>query len=163
MRSRPIRGSVGSACALLLGAAVFNAGLSSAADLPATAQQKARHDHFHQLGDDFKTVRDLSRANPPDFAALQKAVQAVKEASADQDKWFPKGSGPESGKTRALPAIWTKPADFAAAEKLFSDGAGQLAAAVNASDIEALRAAFRTVGKSCKNCHDGFREPKDDD
>jgi cytochrome c556 len=151
------------ACALLLGAMVLNAGLLSAAEAPATTQQKARHDHFHQLGDDFKTVRDLARGNPPDFPALQKAALAVKQASTDQGKWFPKGSGPEAGKTRALPEIWTKPADFEAAEKLFSDGAVQLAAAANASDIEALRTAFRAVGKSCKNCHDGFREPKDDD
>lgn len=148
--------------ALPVAAALIHA-RPTAADAPATEQQKARHDHYHQLGEAFKAVRDQSRSSSPDFAALQKSAQAVKDASVDQGKWFPKGSGPEAGKTRALPEIWTKPADFEAAQKLFADSAPALLAAAQAGDIEAVRSSFRNVGKACKNCHDNFRQPKDDD
>ncbi len=42
----------------------------------------------------------------------QKTAEVVNEASVNQQQWFPKGTGPEAGKTRALPEIWSKPADF---------------------------------------------------
>ena len=127
---------------------------------PAEAQ-KARHEHYEELGDAFKAVRDQSKASPPDFVALLKAAETVQAASVDQQKWFAKGTGPEAGKTRALPAIWSKPDEFTAAQKMFSDRAPALVAAAKAKDIEAVNAAFRQLGGSCKNCHDTFRSPEE--
>jgi cytochrome c556 len=145
-------------------AAVAPAGRGAAQEAAtARAQQKARHDHYHELGKAFKVIHDQARAASPDFAAIKKAAQFVSDASIDQGKWFPQGTGPEAGKTRALPKIWMKPEDFAAAQKLLADGAPALLAAANAGDIEALRSGFATVGKACKNCHDNFRSPEDDD
>jgi cytochrome c556 len=129
----------------------------------ARDQQKARHDHYHELGDAFKTVRDEARAGKPDMAKVQAAAKVVNEASVDQGRWFPAGSGPEAGKTRALPVIWQKPQDFVAAQKMFSDAAPQLLAAANAGDAAAVKTAFGDVGKSCKNCHDTFRSPEEHD
>jgi cytochrome c556 len=119
--------------------------------------QKARHDHYHELGDAFKVVRDQTRSDKPDLAAIKTAAKKVSEAAADQAKWFPAGSGPEAGKTDALPAIWSKPDDFKAAMKLFSDAAPKLNAAAGAGDLAAIKVAFGDVGKSCKNCHETFR------
>jgi cytochrome c556 len=121
--------------------------------------QKARHEHYEELGKAFKAVRDQMNASSPDFAALQKNAEIVNEASIDQQQWFPKGTGPEAGKTRALPEIWTKPADFEAAQKMLSDRAPKLLAAVKAKDIDTVMAAFRETGGACKNCHDTFRSP----
>ncbi len=123
--------------------------------------QKARHEHYEHLGDAFKAVRDNSKGDSPDWAKLEKAAQAVVDASVDQQKWFAKGTGPEAGKTRALPVIWEKTDDFTAAQKMFSDRAPKLLAAVNAKDAAAVQAAFKEVGGSCKNCHDTFRKPED--
>ena len=135
---------------------------AQAADPKTPAEmQKARHEHYEALGDAFKSIRDQSKASTPDFAALEKAATVVNEASVDQQKWFPKGSGPEAGKTRALPDIWTKPADFTAAQKMFSDRAPKLLAAAKAKDVAAVTAAFKDVGGSCKNCHDSFRSPEE--
>lgn len=133
------------------------------ADTPTSPAevQKARHDHYEKLGEEFKAVRDLSRRSNPDFAALEKSAQHIVKASINQGQWFPKGSGPEAGKTRALPDIWAKPAEFAAAQKMFSDRAPALLAAAKAKDVNAVRSAFRDVGASCKNCHDPFRSPED--
>jgi cytochrome c556 len=127
----------------------------------ATAAQKARDRHYHELGDAFKAVRDQSKAATPDFAVLEKNATIVSEASVDQGKWFAKGTGPESGKTRALAKVWTDPAQFEAAQKLFSDSAPALLAAAKAHDVAAINTAFGTVGKSCKNCHEAFRAPED--
>jgi cytochrome c556 len=82
--------------------------------------QKERHEHFEALGDAFKTVRDNSKGSP-DFAALEKSLAVIEKAAKDMGTWFPKGTGPEAGKTRALPEVWTKAADFSAAQKLFAE------------------------------------------
>jgi cytochrome c556 len=120
---------------------------------------KLRHEHYEELGDAFKVVRDNSRGNP-DFAALDKALAVIQKATVDQQQWFPKGTGPEAGKTRALPEIWSKPDDFVAAQKMFAERAQPLAAAVKARDGEAVGKTFRELGGACKNCHDNFRAPE---
>jgi cytochrome c556 len=125
--------------------------------------QKARHEHYEELGKAFKAVRDQMNASNPDFAALEKNAEIVNQASVNQQQWFPKGTGPEAGKTRALPEIWSKPADFEAAQKMLSDRAPKLLAAVKSKNIDAVKAAFKEAGGACKNCHDTFRSPEDHD
>jgi cytochrome c556 len=121
--------------------------------------QKARHEHYEKLGEAFKTVRDNSRGTP-NFAVLEKAAAEIQQATENQARWFPKGTGPEAGKTRALPEIWSKPDDFSAAQKMFADRAPALTAAVKSKDAEAVGKAFRELGGACKNCHDNFRAPE---
>lgn len=137
--------------------------LSGAVALAATPQetQKARHDHYHELGDAFKAVRDGVKASTPDWAAIEKAAADVNKASVNQQQWFPKGTGPEAGKTRALPEIWSKPADFAAATKMFEEKSAALLAAAKTKDVDAVNKAFKEAGGSCKNCHDTFRAPEE--
>jgi Cytochrome c556 len=123
--------------------------------------QKQRHDHYHELGDAFKTVRDQTRAGSPDIGKIKAAAQVINEASIEQGRWFPAGTGPEAGKTRALAEIWTRPEDFKAAQKVFSDAAPKLLAAANAGDLSAVKTTYGDLGKACKNCHDTFRSPED--
>jgi cytochrome c556 len=146
-----------------LAGVVLFASLSGALVLAATPQetQKKRHDHYHELGDAFKAVRDGMKSDSPDWAALQKAADTVSAASVNQSQWFPKGTGPEAGKTRALPEIWSKPEDFAAAMKMLEERAPKLAAAAKDKNIEGVRQTFREVGGACKNCHDTFRSPEE--
>jgi cytochrome c556 len=123
--------------------------------------QKARHEHYEDLGAAFKTVRDNVRAPTPDFVAVEKAAVEIQQASVNQGQWFPKGSGPEAGKTRALAEIWTKGAEFTAAQKLFEEKAPKLLAASKTKDAAQIQAAFRDLGGACKNCHDNFRSPEE--
>jgi cytochrome c556 len=146
--------------ALTLAAIIVPAG-ALVADTSAKDLMKARHDHYHELGDAFKVVRDQTRGDTPDLAAIKTAAKVVSDASINQAKWFPAGTGPEAGKTRAKAEIWSRPKDFAAAQKLFSDAAPKLLAAANASDLAGVKSQFGEVGKSCKNCHDSFRSPED--
>jgi cytochrome c556 len=138
--------------------------LSMSVAIAATAPKdlmKARHDHYHKLGEAFKTLRVEARANTPDMSAIQRAAKVVSDASVDQGRWFPAGTGPEAGKTRALPEIWKRPEDFVAAQKVFSDAAPKLVSAASTSDIGAVRKQFGEVGRACKNCHDTFRSPEE--
>lgn len=156
MTARPFLKLCAAITPAVIAAAVFAADAKSPKEV-----QHARHEHYEELGDSFKSVRDLSKASTPDWAALEKAATEVNAASVDQQQWFPKGSGPEAGKTRALPEIWSKPAEFTDAQKKFSDAAAKLLAAAKAHDTGAVQLAFKDVGGSCKNCHDTFRGPED--
>jgi cytochrome c556 len=149
----------------LLCSAVVAASLTPSAALLADTSvkelQHARHEHYEELGDAFKVVRDQTRSSNPDLAAIKTAAKKVHDASVNQEKWFPAGTGPEAGKTQALADIWAKPAEFKAAMKMFSEAAPKLHAAANAGDAAAIKTAFGDVGKSCKNCHDQFRAKED--
>jgi cytochrome c556 len=119
--------------------------------------QKARHDHYHELGDSFKVIRDQLKTDKPDLAAIKTAAKVVNDAAASQEKWFPAGSGPEAGKTQAKAEIWSKPAEFKTAMKNFADAAPKLQTAANGGDIAAIKTAFGDTGKACKGCHETFR------
>jgi cytochrome c556 len=151
-------------CSAVVAALLASASVPGLQAAEPTAKEfmKARHDHYHDLGEAFKVVRDQSRAGKPNMAAIKTAAKTVNEAAATQDKWFPAGTGPETGKTQALPEIWSKPEEFKAAKKMFSDSAPKLYAAANAEDFAGVKAAFGDVGKTCKNCHDSFRAKEHD-
>jgi cytochrome c556 len=149
-------GALAAVVATILAAALAPVG-ALFADAPMQELLKARHDHYHKLGEAFKKIRDESRGSSPDMAAVRQAAQTINDASVDQARWFPAGAGPEAGKTRALPEIWSKPMEFAAAQKMFSDAAPKLLAAASANDAAGVKAQFGDVGKACKNCHDNFR------
>ena len=72
-------------------------------------------------------------------------------------KWFPKGTGPEVGKTGAKPEIWQKPADFNARLNDFRGAAKLFNAAATSGDINAVKARYGDLGKTCKACHDSYR------
>ena len=73
-------------------ALVFTASLFATIQVVSAATpaelQKLRHDHYKELGDAFKSVRDASKAAEPDFAALEKAAEIVNKASVDQATKF---------------------------------------------------------------------------
>jgi cytochrome c556 len=138
-------------------AALMTPAVVAMAEPSAKELLHARHEHYEELGDAFKVVRDQTRASNPDLAAIKAAAKKVNDASVNQEKWFPAGTGPEAGKTQALADIWAKPAEFKAAIKMFSDAAPKLHAAADAGDVAAIKTTFGEVGKSCKNCHDQFR------
>ena len=137
--------------------------LLAQASEPANVKQlqKDRHEHYEKLGESFKVVRDQVRTDKPDLAAIKTAAKFVNDAAAEQAKWFPAGSGPEAGKTDALPEIWSKPAEFKKAMQMFSDAAPKLQTAANSGNVGAIKTAFGDTGKACKNCHEQFRAEHD--
>jgi len=61
----------------------------------------------------------------------------------------------------ALPAIWDEMDEYQKFAKSVADTTAELAAAAEAGDKAAMSKAFRAAGKSCKGCHDKFREEHD--
>ncbi len=69
----------------------------------------------------------------------------------------PEGAAPEG--SRALPAIWASPADYARSVEEFQGATRALEEVARAGDAEGLAAAQTTVQRACASCHMQFRGP----
>lgn len=152
-RSRAL--AFGSLCALALTAVA--APTMAASDPVAT-----RIDGLKALGGAFKKLNDTLKSGAPDKAVMAVAAKDIGVARKGIYSWFPAGSGPKPGvKTAAKPEIWTKPADFKAAQDGFAKQADVLQKAVAGGNIDIISAETKKLGGTCKTCHDTFRVPKE--
>ena len=62
--------------------------------------------------------------------------------------------------TLAKPAVWEKAADFKLAQDRFQATVAELVKAAQGSDLEALKITVSEVQKSCKTCHETFRNDR---
>jgi cytochrome c556 len=131
--------------------------LISASAAPAEAVH-ARIEGFKQLGVAYKGVNDAIRAG--DLAQIRTGVAQMKRAGVSIYQWFPAGSGPQSGvKTATKPEAWTNSQQFRQAQDAFAGALVPLERAATSGDLDAVRSASRSVGATCKGCHDSFRVP----
>lgn len=126
------------------------------------AVMKARHDHYEEMGRAMKGIGDQLKAGSPDMAVIQRHADTVAGFGPQIPGWFPAGSGPEAGKTRAKAEIWSDGATFAAATQRFQQASTQFQAAARGGDVAAVRTALPALRESCSNCHEKFRGPDDD-
>ena len=78
----------------------------------------------------------------------------------DMGRAWPQGSDNSAypGKTTALPKIWETYPEIAEYGKKYKAAVSALAA--NAGTLDGLKKNIGALGKSCKGCHDDFREKK---
>jgi len=117
-----------------------------------------RHEGMEDIGDAMKLVSRELKGQAPDLAKVRDGAGTIARLAPQVTGWFPPGTGPDVGKTDAKPAIWQKPEDFAAKRDAFQKAAAAFDAAAKGSDLAAIRAAHGKLGKSCKACHDLYRE-----
>jgi cytochrome c556 len=123
---------------------------------------KARQKGLKALGAAFKTIRDELKGDSPDAAKIREASADITQAAGAIDKWFPAGTGPDSGiKTDAKPEVWTDPAGFATAREAFVREANKWAQLANGTDAAAWKEGGASLGQSCKGCHDKYRVKKE--
>lgn len=122
---------------------------------------KARHQNFEAMGRAMKGTADQFKSGTPDVAVIKANAAILATAAPKVAGYFPKGTGVEgNSKSETLPAIWEKPADFAAANKRLVDAAKGFQAAAATGNLDQIKVAFGALGGSCKNCHDTFRKPR---
>ena len=122
----------------------------------ALALMKQRHENYEQIG---KANRAAKKAlETGDIAAVRTAAATIAELAPKAQSWFPAGTGPEVGKTDAKAEIWRQPEQFAIGMQDFRDAAAAFERAAQGDDIEAMKAAQANLGKTCKSCHERFRE-----
>lgn len=134
----------------------MTAGAAGAATIAETIA--VRQAGYKEMGKAFKAMNDELKKPNPDLSQFPAYAKVIRGQSLAIPKWFPKGSGPESGvKTKAKPNIWTENAKFVSAEKALQVETAKLQTVASSKNIDAIKAQVRATGGTCKSCHDSFR------
>ncbi|QNM83751.1 cytochrome c [Sphingomonas sabuli] len=138
---------------------------TSAAALPAAVDAETaktvmhdRHENFEKLGDAMKVIGRELDAGSPDLARVRTNADTIAALAPQLPSWFPAGTGPDAGKTHAKAIVWEQPADFLAKASDFDRAAQAFKTAAQGTDVAAIRTAQGELGKTCKSCHDTYRE-----
>ena len=148
------------------GAEASNAIENAVATAPGTPLQKEqalalmeeRHENYEKIGDAMKVISRELKGDSPDLPAVRKNAGVIANLAPQIPSWFPPGTGPDAGRTDAKAEIWQKPADFTAKSTAFTAAARAFNTAAQGTNLAAIRAAHGTMGKTCKACHDLYRE-----
>ena len=124
----------------------------------ALALMKERHENYEKIGDAMKGISRELKGDSPDLDKVRAGAATIAQLAPQVATWFPAGTGPDVGKTEARAEIWQKPEDFAAKTKGLQQAATAFETAARGSDLAAIRSAHANLGKSCKACHDLYRE-----
>lgn len=140
--------------------AILSGGYAAYAASPAaTSAIAARKANYKEIGGAFKTINDEIKTGAPDLATIRPLAREIVTRASNQLKYFPKGSGPESGvRTRAKAIIWGDQAAFVKTHNDMLGAARALQTATMSGDLAAMTSARTALGGTCKSCHDKFRE-----
>jgi len=119
-----------------------------------------RHEAMEQLGNAMKTLHRALDSSPADADAIRAQTSIMAATAAKIPAMFPAGTGPDVGKTRAKPEIWTQQALFMRRSKDYLVAARAIDAAAKSGDMNKVMALHERVDQACKACHDSFRAPK---
>jgi len=100
-------------------------------------------------------ARERKDYNKGEFQAEALALQEL--SSQPWPLFAPDGNYPP---TRAKPSVWQSPAEFKKAQDSYLATVEQLVKVSASADMGAIRQAVNEVEKSCKSCHDQFRNER---
>jgi len=114
---------------------------------------------FKEMTKTFEPMGLMARERKPfekgEFLTLALALQ---ELAAKPWPLFPADSNYPP--TRAKPALWLQPQAWEKAVDDYRGKVTQLVSVSNGADMAALKDAVNAVEKSCKSCHDEFRNER---
>ena len=126
----------------------------------ALALMKQRSDNMKAMGDAAGKVGKSFQSGSPDLNVIKQAAAQIASLAPKVVSWFPAGTGPDVGKTRAKAEIWQKPEDFASKAHDFSQAVMDFNDAAKLGDMNRIKVTFGAMGKTCKACHDLYRAPE---
>ena len=115
---------------------------------------KERMDKFEASEKATKRIKQaLSRG---DTAVVTAEARFLVSWAREMESYFPENSN--QSPSEAKDEIWLQWDDFVGAIRSFDDAAQALIEAAPTEDPRAIRGAFKEMTKSCKSCHQQFRE-----
>jgi len=142
---------------LTLAAAAFTLAIPASAQFAKPEDAvKYRQSAMFIMGQNFGRIGAMVNGKAPyDPAAAQTSAEIVAEMSKLPWPGFLPATDKLSQKAKS--EIWAEPAKFKEASERLAAEAPKLAAAARTQNLENLKAAFGETAKTCKNCHDNFR------
>ncbi len=142
----------------ILAAIVAVSAMAFTAPALADGEIKYRQAVMKSIGGHMGAISGIIKKGTANRANLVTHAQGMADLAGIAATVFPEGS--DFGETEALPAIWEKPEDFKKAVKMFEDAASAFNMAAKSDDMAQIGPAFGNLAKTCKNCHENFREKK---
>ena len=115
---------------------------------------KERMDRFKENKEAMKAIKgNLSG----DVAVIAQKASEIEAWANEMVNFFPEGS--TQSPSEALPAIWDKFDDFTDKASANAKAAANLKTlAQSGADAGALTNGFKALGKTCKDCHNDYKE-----
>lgn len=110
-----------------------------------------------QVGQTMKEATAYTAAATPYDAAKVKGLMDGLAADAKKLHGLYPADSASDPKTAADPKVWQNKADF---DKRLTEMASLAAAAGKATSTDTFKPAFKTLGDTCKSCHDVYRMKK---
>lgn len=139
------------------------AAIVSTLSLPAMAQFqkpedaiKYRKNALFVMAQHFGRVGAMASGKAPYDAKIAADNAAVVEMMSKLP-WAGFGPGMDKGDTKAKPDVWSDAAGFKKASEDMMTAVAQLNTAAKTNNLDALKTAFGGAAKTCKACHDAFR------
>lgn len=133
-------------------------GLLLGTAMPVAADQGAidyRQAIFKSVGGHMTAISGILKREVPHTDDLALHARGIAELAPVTEHIFPEDSA--SGRTKARGAIWDDAEDFDEKRSDFIDAAAALGAVADA-DMNTFVGAFRTLGGTCKACHDDYKD-----
>lgn len=137
--------------ALAVAAAIIGA---SAVAFAGEADVKFRQSTMKAVGGHMNAMAAIIKGEVKHASHLRAHAGAMASLGKMGPDIFAKGT--EGGSTKA--DAWKKPEEFKKALAAFAAASGNLYKATQGTDKKAVGGAFAALGKTCKDCHDSFRE-----
>ncbi|MGH1361872.1 MAG: c-type cytochrome [Burkholderiaceae bacterium] len=141
------------------------ASVSVAADGPFTKAIKARQGLMQVAGFNLGMLAAMAKGKQDYDATLasEAAANVLRAAQMNHSTLWPEGSDLTNKEltqeTVAKPEAWSTYPEISNKHKAWLEASEKLAA-VAGDGLDALKPAVGGVGKSCKGCHDDFRQKK---
>lgn len=135
-------------------ALLLTAGLTILVWANGDADHDYRHHVMEALEYHMKSISLIVRGEVDHEDHLGMHVDALTDLASIAHELFPEGSQ----SAEALPEIWENPEEFDEAMTRFQSVALELRQAAATNDISAIGGTMRRLGRTCKGCHDKFRE-----
>lgn len=118
---------------------------------------KFRQSAFFLMSNLFGEINGMAQGRiPMNEAALKERAATLNALVALPFHAFPEGS--DKGQTKAKPEIWMEGDKFKKAISDSQTAIGKLNTAMVAGQFKDLKALAADVGRTCKGCHDQFRQ-----
>ena len=143
-QARPLRAAILSAALLASGA--------QAADEGAAEYREAI---FEAIGGHMSAMVGIIKGEVPHQQDLALHAKGIAALAPVTQHIFHADSYIEGGHAKA--EIWSDPETFAERRQNFLEAAAAIGAVADSGDQAAFMGAFKTLGGTCKGCHDDFR------
>lgn len=139
---------------LTLASVLFVAAFAAYAHSGATGVVKERMDNFKQAKKSMKTIKQAIKA--PDFQTITLESEKLVKWGNEMLNYFPVGSNQKP--SEAMPLIWQEWSRFDAHRQTYLLNSITLVESAAVQDLDAVRDAYGELAKSCKACHDRYKD-----